>query len=102
MAEISAVKTIGDVRRPELNQIGSYRTSPALPYDKNHPFIFSEGIGGDNWGKQPATPPPDILTAYYTVGSKDDITSRIGAGSPGSLTQNTFKASLREYNSVIW
>jgi hypothetical protein len=102
MAEISQVKTVGDVRRPELNQIGSYRTTPALPYDKNHPYIFSEGIGGDNWGKQPAAAPQSIQDAYFTVGSRDDITARIGAGSPGSLTQNTFKAGLREYDSVIW
>ena len=102
MAEISKVKTIGDVRRPELNQVGAYRTSPALPYDKNHPFIFSEGIGGDNHGKQPATPPPDILTAYYTTGGKDDIIARIGAGSPGSLVQNIFRAGFREYDSVIF
>jgi hypothetical protein len=92
------LQQIGDLRRPQLNAIGGYRTTPALPYDRNHPFIFSEGIGGDNNGKDPQQPPASITEAYSTVGSKDDILARIGQNSPGTLAKNQYWAGGNQYD----
>ena len=92
------LQQIGDLRRPELNGIGSYRTTPVLPYDRNHPFIFSEGIGGDNHGKDPQQPPASTTEAYNTVGGVDDIKARIGVDSPGTLAQNKYWAGGNQYD----
>jgi hypothetical protein len=92
------LQRIGDLRRPQLNAIGGYRTTPAIPYDRNHPFVFSEGIGGDNHGKDPQTPPTNITEAYKTVGSKDDINARIGPNSPGTLAKNDYWAGGNVYD----
>lgn len=99
--EISKLRLIGEQRRPQLAAIGGYRTTPALPYNQTHPFVFSEGIDGDNNGKNPQTPPANITDAYKTIGSKDDIVARIGATSPGSLSKNEYWAGGNQYDNVI-
>ena len=97
--EISKVRTVGEVRRPELEAKNRYKD--AKPYNETNPDFFSEGIGGDNRGKEPQTPPTSLLQAYQTVGSRDDITARIGNSSPGSLTKNTYMTGGKEYDNVI-
>jgi hypothetical protein len=97
--EISKVRTIGEVRRPQLEAKNRYKD--ANEYDKTSPDIFSEGIGGDNRGKEPLTNPASITEAYKTVGGKDDIIARISNSSPGSLSKNTYIAGGREYDNVI-
>ena len=97
--EISKVRTVGEVRRPEL--LSKNRYNDNKQYDKTSPDIFSEGIGGDNRGKEPNTPPTSLIEAYSTVGSKDDIKARISNDSPGSLTKNTYRPGQREYDNVI-
>jgi hypothetical protein len=97
--EISKVRTVGDVRRPQLEAKNRYKD--AKEYDKTNADLFSEGIGGDNRGKEPQTPPTTLLEAYKTVGGKDDIISRIGNSSPGSLTKNTYMTGGKEYDNVI-
>jgi hypothetical protein len=97
--EISKVRTVGEVRRPQLEAKNRYKD--ANEYDKTNPDLFSEGIGGDNRGKEPQTPPTTLLQAYQTVGSKDDIIARIGNSSPGSLTKNTYMTGGKEYDNVI-
>lgn len=98
--EISKVRTVGDVRRPQLLSQNRYNQG-GNEYNKTNADIYSEGIGGDNRGKEPSTPPISILDAYQTVGSKDDISARISNTSPGSLTKNTYRAGQREYDNVI-
>jgi hypothetical protein len=97
--EISKVRTVGEVRRPQLESKNRY--NGAKQYDKTSPDIFSEGIGGDNRGKEPQTPPTTLMQAYQTVGDKDDITARISNSSPGSLSKNTYMAGGKEYDNVI-
>jgi hypothetical protein len=97
--EISKVRTVGDVRRPQLEAKNRYKD--AKEYDKTNADLFSEGIGGDNRGKEPKTPPATSIEAYKTVGSKDDIIARIGNTSPGSLTKNTYMTGGKEYDNVI-
>jgi hypothetical protein len=97
--EISKVRTVGDVRRPQLEAKNRYKD--AKEYDKTNADLFSEGIGGDNRGKEPQTPPATLIEAYKTVGSKDDIIARIGNSSPGSLTKNTYMTGGKEYDNVI-
>jgi hypothetical protein len=91
---ISPLKAIGNVRRPELEReaLGGYRTTSANPYSKTHPLFFNtDGINGDNDGKEPPQPPVSYDEAVKTVGSAADIKARIGAGSPGTLAQNRYK-----------
>jgi hypothetical protein len=98
---ITPLKAIGNIRRPELQQIapiGYDKININKPYDKNHPYIYSEGINGDNHGKEPATPPQTPQDAFYSVGSKDDIKGRIGSSSPGTLAQNQYRAG-KEYTA---
>ena len=97
--EESRVRTVGEVRRPQLESGNKYRNSKQ--YDKNSPDIFSEGIGGNNFGKEPSRPPRSVEEAYKTVGGKDDIIARISPNSPGSLSKNTYRAGQREYDNVI-
>jgi hypothetical protein len=97
--EISKVRTVGEVRRPQLESKNRYKN--ANQYDKTSPDIFSEGIGGDNRGKEPQTPPASVVESYKTVGGKDDITARISNASPGSLTKNIYMAGGKEYDNVI-
>jgi hypothetical protein len=92
--EISKVRTIGDVVRPPM--LAPNRYNPNNEYVNTHPDIFSEGIGGDNRGKEPQTPPTSISQAYNTVGSKDDITQRLK-----TLTPNLYLAGRNEYDNVI-
>lgn len=99
--EISKLRLIGEQRRPQLAAIGGYRTTPALPYNQSHPYVFSEGIGGNNWGKEPQQPPASIEEAYNTVGSSDDIKARISNQSPGSLAKNEYWAGGNQYDNVI-
>jgi hypothetical protein len=99
--ETSKLRLIGEQRRPQLAAIGGYRTTFALPYNQSHPYVFSEGIGGNNWGKEPQQPPASVTEAYNTVGSSDDIKARIGAGSPGSLSKNEYWAGGNQYDNVI-
>ena len=94
MAEISKVRTIGDVVRPPM--LASNRYDDQNAYNKNHPDIFSEGISGDNRGKEPASPPQTTAQAFNTVGGKDDIIQRITLNA-----KNTFKPGQREYTQVI-
>ena len=96
---ISPLKAIGNVRRPELQQIapiGYGKINVNNPYSKTHPYIYSEGINGDNHGKEPAQAPNTPQEAYFSVGGKDDIKARIGSDSPGSLSQNSYRAG-KEY-----
>jgi hypothetical protein len=97
--ETSKVKALGDIRRAELDAKNRYRFSKQ--YDKSNNDVFSEGIGGDNRGKEPSQPPQSTIEAYSTVGSRDDIRARISPDSPGSLTKNTYKPGQREYDNVI-
>ena len=97
--EVSKVRTLGDVRRAELDAKNRYRFSKQ--YDKSNNDVYSEGIGGDNRGKEPSQPPQSLIEAYSTVGGKDDIKARISPDSPGSLTKNTYKPGQREYDNVI-
>jgi hypothetical protein len=92
------LQRIGDLRRPQLDAIGLYRTTRSLPYNRNHPYVFSEGIGGNNWGKDPQTPPTSDAESYKTVGSKDDIIARIGQNSPGTLAQNDYYVGGNVYD----
>jgi hypothetical protein len=97
--ETSKVRAVGDIRRAELDAKNRYRFSKQ--YDKTNNDVFSEGIGGDNRGKEPFQPPQSLIEAYGTVGSKDDIKARISPDSPGSLTKNTYRPGQREYDNVI-
>jgi hypothetical protein len=97
---ISDLKKIGNIRRPELQSIGTYRTTETNQYSKTHPYIYSEGINGDNYGKEPAQAPATPQDAYYSVGGKDDIKARIGSDSPGTIAQNEYRAG-KEYK-VDW
>jgi hypothetical protein len=99
--ETSQVRTLGDIRRAELDAKNRYRSSKQ--YDKTSTDIFSEGLNGglDDRGKEPNTPPTSLIQAYSTVGGKDDIKARISNDSPGSLTKNIYRAEQREYDNVI-
>ena len=92
--EISKVRTIGDVVRPPM--LAPNRYNPNNTYVNTHPDIYSEGITGDNRGKEPQTPPTTIAQAYNTVGSRDDITQRLN-----TLTPNKYLAGRNEYDNVI-
>jgi hypothetical protein len=99
--ETSQVRTVGDIRRAELDAANRYRKSKQ--YDKSSTDIFSEGLNGSigDRGKEPNTPPKSVIEAYSTVGGKDDIKARISNDSPGSLTKNIYRAEQREYDNVI-
>jgi hypothetical protein len=99
--ETSQVRTLGDIRRAELDAKNRYRSSKQ--YDKTSTDIFSEGLNGglDDRGKEPNTPPTSLIEAYSTVGSKDDIKARISNESPGSLSKNTYRPGQNEYDNVI-
>jgi hypothetical protein len=99
--EISKVRTVGEVRRPQLESKNRYKN--ANQYDKTSPDIFSEGLNGSigDRGKEPQTPPASVVEAYKTIGGKEDITARISNSSPGSLTKNTYMAGGKEYDNVI-
>ena len=94
----SYVKEIGAIRRAEEDARNRYRASKQ--YDRNSSDIYSEGINGDNYGKQPATNPQSYEEAYPITGSKDDITARIGSTSPGSLSKNKYWAGGNKYDNV--
>jgi len=99
----SPIKVIGNQRRPELQQIapiGYDKINVNNPYSKTHPYIYSEGINGDNHGKEPSQAPKTPQEAFYGVGGKDDIIARIGSSSPGTLLQNSYRAG-KEYK-VDW
>jgi hypothetical protein len=100
MTEVSKIREIGDQRRAEIAAQNRY-TQTNKEYNKTSPDIFSEGIGGDNRGKDPQTPPANITDAYKTIGGKDDIIARIGATSPGSLSKNEYWAGGNQYDNVI-
>ena len=100
MTEVSKIREIGDQRRAEIAAQNRY-TQINKEYNKTSPDIFSEGIGGDNRGKDPQTPPANITDAYKTIGGKDDIIARIGATSPGSLSKNEYWAGGNQYDNVI-
>jgi hypothetical protein len=100
MTEVSKLREIGDQRRAELAAKNRYAQTNK-EYNKTSPDIFSEGVGGDNYGKDPQTPPANITDAYKTIGGKDDIVARIGATSPGSLSKNEYWAGGNQYDNVI-
>lgn len=103
MAEPKTLKEIGEIRRVELQQIapiGYDKINVNNPYNKNHPYVYSEGINGDNHGKEPAQPPASYQDAIFNVGGRDDIRARIGSDSPGTLAQNKYRPG-NEYN-VTW
>ena len=96
--QVSRLREIGDVRRVELQQIapaGYDKINKTTPYDKNHPYIYSEGINGDNHGKEPSQSPATV----FNTGGADDIKARVG-NSPGTLTQNAYSPN-KEYK-VDW
>lgn len=85
---------IGDARRPQLGSLGVYRTKATFPYDKNHPYIKSDG---DKYGKDPVN--PNDWSSYTKVGDLADINARIGANSPGRITQNKYqRGPANEYD----
>jgi hypothetical protein len=100
MTEVSKLREIGEQRRAELAAKNRYAQTNK-EYNKTSADIFSEGIAGDNYGKDPQTPPANISDAYKTIGSKDDITARIGATSPGSLSKNEYWAGGNQYDNVV-
>ena len=97
--EVSKIRSIADTRRAELDAKNRYRFSKQ--YDKSNNDVYSEGIGGDNYGKEPSQPPQSTIESYSTVGGRDDIKARISPDSPGSLTKNIYRAGQREYDNVI-
>lgn len=84
---------IGDQRRPELGTIGVYRTKENFPYERNHPYVKSDG---DKYGKDPVS--PNDLNSYEKVGDLADITARIGVDSPGRLQQNKYTRDGNQYD----
>lgn len=101
--QVSKLREIGDARRVELQQIapqGYDKININNPYVKGHPYMYSEGINGDNHGKEPQQPPKSYEDAIYNIGGKDDIRGRISPDSPGTLAQNTYRPG-KEYK-VSW
>jgi hypothetical protein len=85
---------IGDLRRPELGVIGLYRTKENFQYNATHPYIKSDG---DKYGKDPVN--PNDMASYTKVGDLSDINARIGANSPGRITQNKYqRGPANEYD----
>lgn len=89
----SFVKEIGAIRRAEEDARNRYRASNQ--YDRNNNDVFSEGIGGDNYGKEPRS-----ISTIENTGSKDDIKGRIGTDSPGSLSKNKYWSGGNKYDNV--
>jgi hypothetical protein len=92
---------IGDLRRPELGAIGLYRTKRTFEYDKNHPYVKSDGgiTNGDKHGKDPIN--INDRFSYTKVGDLNDIKARIGniLDSPGTITQNKYqRGPANEYD----
>jgi hypothetical protein len=92
----SRLATIAKAVRDELDAKNRY--SSTNNYDRTNDDVFSEGISGDNFGKDPLQNPQTITQAYNTVGSKDDIKARISNDSPGSLAKNKYWAGGNNYD----
>lgn len=71
---------IGNQRRPELSNVGVYRTKDDNQYNINHPYVQAQGVT-DKYGKNPQGTGEEWLS----VGDLNDRTARLGVNSPGSL-----------------
>lgn len=87
---------IGNQRRPELSNVGVYRTKDDNQYNINHPYVQAQGVT-DKYGKNPQGTGEEWLS----VGDLNDRTARLGVNSAGSLLKNKYqkKSFGNEYDN---
>jgi len=86
---MSRIETIAKEKRKELETKNRYKFK--TEYNKTSKDIYSEGINGDNFGKEPSSISSAELTdSYFNTGGRDDIKARMSPESPGNLTQNKY------------